>query len=160
MWGHQGRSSRQVWPKQAICSSSPHRAGGPEGTIATQRCPQKPTFSPRRDKALLEGSWARWHLPGLARNKEPEGWGRGWLAGRGPSRPAHTPSVWLEPCQAGDRHLGMGSAGPGARGAGRGRQGPPPQARPWRPGRPPQATPAAALADRPASGASVGSFCF
>lgn len=97
----QGGARALHQPARGVCPS----LGPPWG-----RAP----FSPWRDKALLESSWARWHLvqAWLRQTGSWAGGGEG-AAGRGSAGQTHAPSVWLAPCQACDRHLGMRSARPG-----------------------------------------------
>lgn len=64
------------------------RARGP----SSETSPEAP-FKPQRDKALLEGGWARWHLPSLAAGKQGAGEAGGGV-GRGqgePSGQTHAP---------------------------------------------------------------------
>lgn len=87
---------------------------GPERTSPSSTPSPEAPFNPRQDKALPEGGWARWHLPSPAEDKQgagEAGGGVGWQAG-GPEGQTHAP-VWLEPCQAYDRHLGTRSWGVG-----------------------------------------------
>ena len=82
------------------------RARGP----SSETSPEAP-FKPQRDKALLEGGWARWHLPSLAAGKQGAGEAGGGV-GRGqgePSGQTHAPPPKLEPHQAYNRHLGTRS---------------------------------------------------
>lgn len=123
------------------------RARGP----SSETSPEAP-FKPQRDKALLEGGWARWHLPSLAAGKQGAGEAGGGV-GRGqgePSGQTHAP-----PPQAGAPPSLQQAPGNEVRRAGPGVQ-PPTQGGPGRLSWPPQG-PTRSPQPGPHSGASGGS---